>query len=368
MKKTLTVNLGGTVFHIDEDAYQLLEKYLSNLRIHFSKEEGVDEVMNDFESRISEHLNERIRLGYEVITIEHVETIIKRMGKVEDIFGEETAGSESATHATAPQQTRERVDKRFFRNPDDRILGGVCGGLAAYTGWDPTFIRLLLFLLTFFYGITIPLYLILWLVTPLAQTATERLQMRGESITIENIGKTVTDGFEKISGNVRDYVNSDRPRTASRKFADSAVEIIGVFLKALVILCGIVLFPPLLIALFVLVVVVIALITGGLGGGLGLLYHLMPFAEWDVLQSSPEWVWAAISLCSVFVILLPVVALLYTICSQIFKFKPLPSALKVSLVVFWFVALIANVFLLSHYGVSLWNWTHWEPAILHAIR
>ena len=65
MKKTLTVNLGGTVFHIDEDAYQLLDKYLSNLRIHFRKEEGSDEIMDDFEMRISELLNERVRLGYD---------------------------------------------------------------------------------------------------------------------------------------------------------------------------------------------------------------------------------------------------------------------------------------------------------------
>ena len=76
MKKTLTVNLGGTVFHIDEDAYQLLDKYLANLRIHFRKEEGSEEIMNDFEMRISELFNERVRLGYEVITIEHVEEVI----------------------------------------------------------------------------------------------------------------------------------------------------------------------------------------------------------------------------------------------------------------------------------------------------
>jgi uncharacterized membrane protein YgaE (UPF0421/DUF939 family) len=90
MKKTLTVNLGGTVFQIDEDAYQLLDKYLANLRIHFRKEEGSEEIMNDFEMRISELFNERVRLGYEVITIEHVEEVIKRMGKPEELFeGEE---------------------------------------------------------------------------------------------------------------------------------------------------------------------------------------------------------------------------------------------------------------------------------------
>ena len=85
MKKTLTVNLGGTVFHIDEDAYQLLDKYLANLRIHFRKEEGSEEIMNDFEMRISELFNERVRLGHEVITIEHVEEVIKRMGKPEEL-------------------------------------------------------------------------------------------------------------------------------------------------------------------------------------------------------------------------------------------------------------------------------------------
>ena len=72
MKKTLTINLGGSVFHIDEDAYQLLDKYLSNLRIHFKKEEGSDEIMNDFELRISELFSERTRLGYQVISIDHV--------------------------------------------------------------------------------------------------------------------------------------------------------------------------------------------------------------------------------------------------------------------------------------------------------
>ena len=89
MKKTLTINLGGSVFHIDEDAYQLLDKYLSNLRIHFKKEEGSDEIMNDFELRISELFSERIRLGYQVISIDLVEEVIKRMGKPEEIFDEE---------------------------------------------------------------------------------------------------------------------------------------------------------------------------------------------------------------------------------------------------------------------------------------
>jgi phage shock protein PspC (stress-responsive transcriptional regulator) len=359
MKKTLTVNLGGTVFHIDEDAYRLLEKYLSNLRIHFSKEEGVEEVMSDFEQRISEILNERIRLGYEVITIEHVETVIKRMGKIEDIFGEESARSESATEEPYTQQTtKERVDRRFFRNPDDYMLGGVCGGIAAYMGWDSTLVRLLLFLLMFLYGVTIPVYLILWLIVPMAKTATERLQMRGKSITVENIGKTVTDGFEKVSSHVKDYVDSGKPRSALQKIADVVVDVIGALLKVAAILIGIVLLPVFLVLLFVFIVVIIALIIGSVGGGFGLLYNLMPSTEWHLLHSYPEWIWIMISMCSILLMAIPVIAILYTICSAVLKFKPLPQAWKISMIVVWVLALIANIFIFSRYGFSILECSH----------
>ena len=185
MKKTLTINLGGSVFHIDEDAYQLLDKYLSNLRIHFKKEEGSDEIMNDFELRISELFSERIRLGYQVISIDLVEEVIKRMGKPEEIFDEEI--HEEQEHVANESNTQHTTRKRLMRDPDNKVLGGVAGGIAAYTGWDATAIRIILFLLMFYYGITIPIYLVLWLIIPQARTATEKLEMRGESVTIENI-------------------------------------------------------------------------------------------------------------------------------------------------------------------------------------
>ena len=85
MKKTLTVNLGGTVFHIDEDAYRLLDNYLSNLKIHFRKEAGADEIIDDIERRISELFTEKLAAGSQVITIAYVEEVIARMGKPEEL-------------------------------------------------------------------------------------------------------------------------------------------------------------------------------------------------------------------------------------------------------------------------------------------
>ena len=81
MKKTLTVNLGGTVYHIDEDAYNLLDNYLNNLRYHFRKEEGADEIVRDMETRIAELFDEYIRTGQQVITIEQAEAVIASIGK-----------------------------------------------------------------------------------------------------------------------------------------------------------------------------------------------------------------------------------------------------------------------------------------------
>lgn len=162
MKKTLTVNLGGTVFHIDEDAYQLLDKYLANLRIHFRKEEGSEEIMNDFEMRISELFNERVRLGYEVITIEHVEEVIKRMGKPEELFEgeEEKEYKEEARTQAFQEEEIPRGPKKLMRDPDNRVLGGVAGGIAAYMGWDVTAVRLAMIILLFIpYAPIIILYL-----------------------------------------------------------------------------------------------------------------------------------------------------------------------------------------------------------------
>ena len=96
MKKTLTVNLGGTVFNIDDDAYRLLDNYLSNLKIHFRKEAGADEIVDDIERRISELFAEKLSAGSQVITIADVEEVIARMGKPEDM---ETEGESSSADA-----------------------------------------------------------------------------------------------------------------------------------------------------------------------------------------------------------------------------------------------------------------------------
>ena len=99
MKKTLTINLVGTVYYIDEDAYHLLDNYLTNLRIHFCREEGAEEIVHDIELRISELFTDRLNEGKQVITIEDVEEIIARMGKPEDLSDEESGEASGTYHS-----------------------------------------------------------------------------------------------------------------------------------------------------------------------------------------------------------------------------------------------------------------------------
>lgn len=171
MKKTLTVNLGGTVYHIDEDAYILLDNYLNNLRYHFRKDEGAEEIVRDIESRIAELFDEALRGGLQVITIKEVEEVIARMGKPEELNGEED-GNPSASNSKTFDSESTETRRRLFRNPDDRILGGVVSGIAAYFGWDVTWTRIVFILAGFFIHGLILAYLLAWIIIPLAHTAT----------------------------------------------------------------------------------------------------------------------------------------------------------------------------------------------------
>lgn len=342
MKKTFTVNLNGIVFHIDEDAYQLLENYLSNLRIHFSREEGSDEIMSDFEARISELLNERIRLGFSVITIEHVEEVIQRMGKPEELFAgeEKNAGSEfSAATETTSGAADRKFRKRLMRDPDDKMLGGVASGLAAYFGIDTTLLRLVMILLLIV-SMTVPvtiIYIVLWLVLPLARTATDRLVMRGEPVNLENIGRTVTDGFEKASDDMRAYIRTNEPRTQFQKIADFIVSFFAAVFKVGAVLLGILLIPVFIFVLFILLIVVFALIVGGWSA----VFSYLPIdSDMYFVSEMPNYmaVWGSIS--GILLLGIPLMALLYRLFRRSLNLGPMAGAVKWVLLLVWLASLV----------------------------
>ncbi len=369
MKKTLTINLGGTVYHIDEDAYRLLEEYLSNLRIYFRKEEGAEEIVKDIELRISELFSERVKKGYQVISIDYVEEVIARMGKPEEMISEEEQekdrDSENKEQFEKQKSSenlagKERIEvkRRLFRNPDNKVLGGVASGIAAYFGWDPTWVRVAFIVCIFIpYIPIILLYLLAWIVMPEARTAADKLAMCGESVTIENIGKTVTGGFEKVSNGMNDYIHSGHPRSTLQKIGDFFVEIIGMVLKVLFVILIILCSP----VLFVLVIVFIVLILAAFGamqaGPAFLLHQWLPSIDWSAVGTLPM---ALGSMAGVLLVSIPLGSLIYMALCSFFHWKPMSNGWKWSLLILWLIAFIGSAFFCYWLSVSI---PHWEYII-----
>lgn len=330
MKKTLTVNLGGTVFHIDEDAYRLLDNYLSNLKIHFRKEAGADEIIDDIERRISELFAEKLTAGSQVITIIDVEEVIARMGKPEDME------AENDSEPSVGNATRTTIHRRLYRNPDDKLLGGVISGMAAYLGWDVTLLRLLLLVVLICgVGTLIPVYIVCWLVIPEARTAAEKLSMRGEAVTVENIGKTVTDGFEKVANGVNDYMKSDKPRTFLQKLGDALVMVAGWFFKICLVIFAIICSPILFVFGVVFVALLFAAVMVAIGGGAAL---ISMFPTFDVILPTSPLSAIVMYIAGILLVGIPLVSLVWAIFSQIFKWQPMASGLKWTLVILWIVS------------------------------
>lgn len=331
MKKTLTVNLGGTVYSIDEDAYALLDNYLNNLHAHFRSEKGADEIVADMEARISELFDEYLRAGLKVITIKEAEEVIARMGKPE-----QWACANEDVQAGAQEKANGPV-KKLFRNEDDRILGGVASGLAAYMGWDVTWVRLLLILLGFFVQGLIVAYIVCWIVIPAAKTATQKLQMRGEPINVENIGKTVTDGFDRVHS----YMSSDQPRSLLARIGNVVVQIAGLAIKFVLVLVALCCAPVLLAVL----VVFFALLLAGIGVGVSLpvaFCQVLPFVDWAAVGEN-SLLAVSLSVCGLLAVGIPVVGLLQLVLQSLRVWKPMATELKVLLMILWLVALAVGL-------------------------
>lgn len=217
MNKTININLGGIFFHIDEEAYQKLRRYLDAIRNSLSDDaQGKDEILNDIELRISELLSERIKNDRQVVNENDIDEITKIMGKPEDYLVDEETSFEST------KSRKSTSSKKLFRDGDDKFLGGVCSGLGHYFGIDPLWIRILWLILLFGFGIGFLIYPLLWILIPLASTTAEKLQMKGEPVNISNIERKIREEFQDVSSRVKDGFNDVTEKVKSSEFRNKA--------------------------------------------------------------------------------------------------------------------------------------------------
>ena len=360
MKKNITINLCGRLFQIDEDAYELLQKYIESLRASFGKQAGGEEIADDIEERIAELFDELKANGTEAITIDHVKDIITRIGKPEQLAGEGEQQDDSkeshrydsfrsAAEGIYDNVRARTAGKRLYRNPNDKMVAGVMSGIAAYTNTDPAIWRLLAVLFTFFYGIGLIAYIVLAIVLPQANSPEEKLQMEGKDVTPQNLASVVVDKQEE---------EIQRRPSLLRFLLSILLKIFfGFFVGIAAILC-----IALCIGfLFVLVVTVSALafpISSSMpfsleSMGLSYLYEHNPYV--------------LLLFCgSLFVMLLvPIYAIIHMMLSLSGKVKPMGMVQRIVWIVLWIVALCCLV--PCSITMTEYNKRHFERAAQEAL-
>ncbi len=334
MNKTLTVNIGGIVFHIEERAYEIQRKYLEAIKGHFSPADGRDEIMQDIESRIAEMLQERVSNSKQVIVEDDVNAIVNAMGKPEQFDNpDEPSAQTNSSTASSPASAREQVytgPRRLYRDIDDRVLGGVCAGIGHRFGIDPIWVRLIFVLFAWQFGFSIWLYIILLIVMPKAETNAQKLEMRGEAVNLNNLAREAQSEAPAARG----------PKSTINRIFDTIGEIFIAILKGVVyffaIIFGII-GLAILVALFAFLLAII-----GVGG----LIH--PENLLDMFITPEQQLWSIIAL--IMIVGIPLFLVVYAIIKMIFKIKTSNPWLRNGAIVLMVLGWILGFYMLSDIG------------------
>jgi len=242
MKKTFSININGSLFNIDEDAFEKLSNYLKTLRKHFKDTDGGDDIVDDIEARIAEILKLRLKDLQQIVTMKDVDFAVETLGQPFEMDEENKTTS-------SKKSKRTYSNKRVFRDPDHQLIGGVASGLAAYFNIDLVIVRLIFILSILIGGVGIVVYLTLWILTPYATTTAEKLEMEGDTVDIKNIERKVREElnslktrFENFSNEAGDVIKKKRTGSVNgvNQFGRFLFSALRVFFRVLAILFGVI--------------------------------------------------------------------------------------------------------------------------------
>ena len=340
MNKTVNINLAGVFFHIDEDAYAKLQRYLSAIKRSFEGVNGEEEIIADIEARIAELFSSRIKDDRQVIGTTELDEVIKIMGQPEDymvdddIFDDTPSGKKkSRTRAERPGS-----GKKLYRDVDNAYIGGVSSGLGHYFGIDSLWIRLALVLIVIAgVGFPIFLYILLWVLIPEANSTADKLSMTGKAVNIDNIQEKVKEGFENVTDAVKnvDYdAYGNKIKKGTQGFFGAIGSVIMFFLKVLAKIFGV---------LFIIAgaSTVIALFVGLFTAGTFDIFYDGGIEQFDNIvypSGAPVWV---TSLLVFFAVGVPFFFLFYLGLKILAtNLKSMPLAGKLTLLGLWLVSVI----------------------------
>jgi len=361
MNKTININLGGFFFHIDEEAYQKLRRYLASISKSLSEDpQGKNEIIADIEARISELLSEKITDARQVVNESDIEDIIVIMGQPEDYAEAEEAYSDASY-----SYTRNKASgKKLFRDGDDKFLGGVASGIAHYFNIDTIWVRLLFLITTLAgVGIGILVYIILWILLPEAKTTAEKLQMEGEPVNIDNIEKKIREEFTNVSEKLKDgasefsekinqtFSAKTKKNNGIQDFLNTISKIIAILFKVIGKFIGV-------IFVFVGAAAILSLIIGGFSVGslefLNIDGNFISYPEFFYDATLPRWLLSI----SLFILMgIPFLVLLVLglrmLSSSVKQFS---KAASLTLLGIWFIALLAILFTGIEFGATHANY------------
>lgn len=355
MNKTVNINLAGIFFHIDEDAYLKLQRYLEAIKRSFTDSQGQSEIISDIEARIAELFTDRVENDKQVIRIKEVDDVISIMGQPEDYLVDDEIFEDE------PQTTyRKKVSpsRKFFRDTDNSYIGGVSSGIGHYFGVDSIWIRLAWIILFSAAGTGVLLYILLWILVPEAKTTAEKIMMTGEPVNISNIEKKIKDGFDNVSETVTDVAKNvgdsvsgaaknvsdaaknvdfqkqgNKIKSSSKTFFDTIGEIIMFFFKVFAKFIGVLL-------IFIGAVSLIALIIGLLSLGVVDIIHIPGLDLLEIANAGNTPIWL-VSLLTFFSIGIPFFFLFYLgLKILINNLKSIGSAAKFTLLGVWLISII----------------------------
>ena len=341
MNKTVNINLGGMIFHIDENAYQKLQNYLNAVRRSFAGASGEDEIVSDIESRIAELFSEKLQHDKQVVSNKEIEEVIEVMGQPEDYMVDEDI-FEDEPRAT---RTSSHKKRKFYRDTDNKYIGGVSAGLGHYFGIDALWVRLLWVALFFTLGTGILFYILLWILIPAAETTAEKIAMTGDPVNISNIEKKIKEGFDSASESVKsvDYEKfGSKAQSGISSFFDaigsvimSLFKVFGKFIGIILILAG--------------TITVIGLFIGMFTMSSFEFFNLSFIDQLDLYDHAPVWPVWIISLLTFFAVGIPFFFIAYLgLKILVTNLKSIGNIAKFSLLGVWLLAII----ILSVFGLK----------------
>ncbi|MGY4538923.1 phage shock protein PspC (stress-responsive transcriptional regulator) [Mucilaginibacter sp. UYNi724] len=333
MNKTIIININGIVFHIEEDAYEILKSYMTDVQRHFLNSADSLEITTDIENRIAEMFNETLlKEGKQVIVIQDVKTVVEQMGSVEDFEIEEDGAKPHAQQAF----TYGNEPRRLFRDPDDHLVAGVCSGIANYFDFNPVWIRLLFAISVAFFGTGFIIYVILWIVIPKAITRADRMAMKGQKQDLQGFKNNFEEELNTIKGSLHNFHNEARPFVyKTRDFAGDIFGHFGNFLggagKVFGKLIAIALIASAFAGIIALIIVTVSAFAYG-NFNMGI-YRIFPF------NIANQHVNNIFIVCALLMSIIPLLAIILTLIHYVFRGNVINRTAGSALLMTWIIAL-----------------------------